>query len=181
METPVSFSDRMSGAPVFSAEGVATFYVEQVRENGCAFLSLNGEMRSEEQLVIEALRLLTREWPGLLTLGELEETLTSHPDKMGRLAELLLEGFTSRILEIRTLPLACAQTFAERPRVNAVVRQQARQGAFVTNAQHVIVRLPDETAQAVLQLADGSRTHAEPTAALHALLPTEPTDPGWRR
>jgi methyltransferase-like protein/2-polyprenyl-3-methyl-5-hydroxy-6-metoxy-1,4-benzoquinol methylase len=75
------------------------------------------------------------------------------------LAENLFQAFTAEVVELHAHPPALALEPGEHPRAPAFARQQARDGAWVTNAFHQMVNLDPATRQ-LLRHLDGRHDHA---------------------
>jgi methyltransferase-like protein len=81
---------------------------------------------------------------------------------LGRiLYEMMLTGF----VDLHVFDFPCEERVTERPRATRIARYQAAHSSQVTSVRHINMSL-DETGRRLVQLLDGTRTHAETAAAL---------------
>jgi hypothetical protein len=124
-------------------------------------------------LAVTGLRLLAGRWPLGAFFAELvveaREELASTGSALTddetasqaeSLAAVLLAGFASRCVLLRSLPPPFVSLASDRPSASPLARHQARSGALVTNLRHDPVQL-DLPARQLLQLLDGTHDRRE--------------------
>jgi SAM-dependent methyltransferase len=114
-------------------------------------------------LLPRAIAVLEGFWPGTLAFEDLREQLGADA---GELADALLHGFRSGVVEPHVDPPRWAQTAGERPRASALARLQAAESIDVTNLRHENVRMEEAAARRLLRLLDGTRDHTAILAEL---------------
>lgn len=77
-----------------------------------------------------------------------------------RLCRFLLQLYSAGVVELRSLPLACARTAAKRPLASPVVQWQIRRGSVVTSLAHTPIQVQDEIGRRLLLSLDGTRDRA---------------------
>lgn len=129
----------------------------------------HGTLKTDHRLSKAALRLLGEAWPQAVAFADLVEQASSplsrsseaRPQLDGEvdaLADILFRAFCAGQVRLHRGPLPLTTSIGERPMASLCARWQARRQTLVTNLQHILVLLDDETARRLLILADGSRT-----------------------
>jgi SAM-dependent methyltransferase len=114
-------------------------------------------------LLPRAIAVLEGSWPATLAFEDLRDQLGADT---GELADALLHGFRSGVVEPHVDPPRWAQTPGERPRASALARLQAAESIDVTNLRHENVRMEETAARRLLRLLNGTRDHAAILAEL---------------
>jgi methyltransferase-like protein len=104
-------------------------------------------------------------WPDALSFEELlrrSQALLPGRKAAEEDEQMLMEAMyvltSSGIAAFTAWPPAVTTEISSRPKVSALVREQAQSGPIVTNQLHQAVRLEDETVRRFVQLLDGTRT-----------------------
>lgn len=126
-------------------------------ENGrVTFTGANGSnLTTDHASVIAALERVIAAWPAILPIAEL---MPPQPDLEQRLivTEALLRCYSAALATLHAEPAAFGTSAATHPRVPAIARLQAAEGAMVANLRHEATTL-DEPARLLVTLLDGTR------------------------
>jgi len=138
-----------------------------------------------------ALARLTGVWPRRLPFAELEAgawrvgagAATGSPGPAARknLCAFLLEAIAARLVFCHGFCPRTVNVPGSRPLAFPPARVQAGTGEFVVSAFHLILRLEQPAARALLALLDGTRSREELLQAMTTLVAREPTERagGW--
>jgi len=158
-----NFSDKLKGLWVASP-------LRHSRESKDGIVEFSSEWRkgtlqTNDAATIAALLYLEKLWPRGETFPSLlEHASASLPSEV---LDKAAEEFTKNILalagkgaiELRSHPVAVADTISTRPVASSLARVQARGQSVVTTILHTQVDLKDEPTRRCLQLLDGTCDH----------------------
>jgi hypothetical protein len=127
-----------------------------------------------------AFRILKQRWPATVPFEDLcHLAVQDQPPPAGgelearqAIAAILFEGYRAGVVDFRKVPVRCATTVSERPKVWGFARQQVHRRESVTTLRGDNLRIGDDDGKRLLDLLDGSRGLEE----IRALM--EPQKPG---
>ncbi|MDP2710378.1 MAG: methyltransferase regulatory domain-containing protein [Solirubrobacteraceae bacterium] len=129
------------------------------------FTGANGSnLTTDHGVVIAALERVIAAWPAILPIAELWPSDALAEDRQ-IVCEALLRCYSAALASVHAEPAAFGTSAATHPRVTAMARLQAREGALVANLRHDAVTL-DDPARALVMLLDGTRDRAALLAGL---------------
>lgn len=165
-----------------ASSAVATEEADQQGEGKITFRRGTSILKTNDQVVIAAMRKLREVWPNSLAFAELAAMARSqaagrpipvNADVMSnetqRLAETMLRCFTTDQVDLHIQPPVFANSVSDRPKCSELARLQAEVETVVTNRRHSTIRLDDLQRQ-VLRALDGSRDQAALVRRLSELI-----------
>lgn len=124
-------------------------------------------METDFPLAKAAIQILGEIWPESLGFDELLRQARARLDSPAdsgedaeALAEILLQTYSTGLVEFHLHEPAHARQPSERPLASPLARLQIRRGAAVTTCRHETILVADGLAQKLLALLDGSRDRA---------------------
>jgi methyltransferase-like protein len=126
-------------------------------------------LTTDHPLVIEALQRAARAWPAAVWVRDLVAPQATDAER-GALCDALLRSYAANLVALHVHPPQLVTTPGDAPRTTALARQQAREGAVVTNLRHASVRIEDDLGRQLVTLLDGTRDRAALAAELRAFL-----------
>ena len=126
-------------------------------------------LTTDHPLVVEALQRAARAWPAAVWVRDLVAPDATDAER-GALDDALLRSYAANLVALHVHPPRLMTTPSDTPRTNALARQQAREGAVVTNLRHASVRIEDELGRHLVTLLDGTRDRAALADELRAFL-----------
>ncbi|MCM2370146.1 methyltransferase regulatory domain-containing protein [Aporhodopirellula aestuarii] len=138
---------------------------EQTTGDTAEFVHSDGRrLKCSSDATSQLLGRLADAWPGTVSVQSLLEA-EGLPSELsgqdeGRLADFLLRGFATGMIELRTTPIRLPDQQQERPQTNAMNRVLAKSMGQVVSARHTTISLNDLNRR-IVPLLDGSRDRAE--------------------
>jgi methyltransferase-like protein/SAM-dependent methyltransferase len=147
--------------PELAARGVQRF-------TGPKQLSL----ATDHPLAKAALSHLGQIWPGAIAWNDLLKEVSATPDAEATsvLGNVLWGACCSGMLELYLRPPRFATKVHKRPKASALARWQAWRGTVVTNLCHKNIEIKGALERHLLQLLNGTRTHAQLATDLAAAI-----------
>jgi SAM-dependent methyltransferase len=124
---------------------------------------------TDHPLVIDALKRAAGAWPAALWVRDLLGPEAGDAERAA-LCDALLRSYAANLVALHVHPPRLTTTAGDAPQTSALARQQAREGAVVTNLRHASVRIEDELGRRLVTLLDGTRDREALAAALAAFL-----------
>jgi methyltransferase-like protein/2-polyprenyl-3-methyl-5-hydroxy-6-metoxy-1,4-benzoquinol methylase len=148
------------------------FYIsanlEQVSDDGrvLQFKNQRGTVSTERPLLKVMLKLLSTQWPQLLSFSDLVEQSRklhgkSSPEDETEIAEMLLMCYSRGIIELHTEAQKFITHVSERPCTTALVRLLMTQGNHVVNLRCEYFKIENTVCLQILPYLDGKHTHAD--------------------
>jgi cyclopropane fatty-acyl-phospholipid synthase-like methyltransferase/methyltransferase-like protein len=132
-------------------------------------LADGAEFEIAHPLISTALKHLSSEWPRTVSFVELLDHISSSPagsaggflsnTDAGLLAEALLQGYESGLLDLHVRPRPVVNQVSAHPRCTMLARIQARDTEFATSQLHKFVRFEDALSRYLVSLLDGTLDH----------------------
>jgi SAM-dependent methyltransferase len=123
------------------------------------FTGANGSnLTTDHAAVIAALQRVTAAWPAILPIGDLWPA-DAEPEEREVICEAIMRCYSAALAGVHTQPATFGTSAATRPRVTAMARLQAQEGAMVANLRHEPTTL-DDPARVLVTLLDGTRDRA---------------------
>jgi methyltransferase-like protein/trans-aconitate methyltransferase len=121
------------------------------------------ELETAHPLVLEALSILSSNWPcevhfqQLLTEASSKAVGVKETDKSWILAGALSKAYRTGFLQFHVAAHQLTQTVSRCPAVSKLVRAQLASGVNATNQLHVVMKFPDRLSRRLVELLDGTR------------------------
>jgi hypothetical protein len=156
-------------------EGLAVSTQAEVRgepgpDGTVAFEGPTGStVTTDHPLVIDALKRTAGAWPAAVWVRDLLGPEAGDAER-ATLCDALLRSYAANLVALHVHPPRLTTTAGDAPQTSALARQQAREGAVVTNLRHASVRIEDELGRRLVTLLDGTRDREALAAELAAFL-----------
>jgi hypothetical protein len=156
-------------------EGLAVSTQAEVRgepgpDGTVAFEGPTGStVTTDHPLVIDALKRAAGAWPAAVWVRDLLGPEAGDAERAA-LCDALLRSYAANLVALHVHPPRLTTTAGDAPQTSALARQQAREGAVVTNLRHASVRIEDELGRRLVTLLDGTRDREALAAELAAFL-----------
>jgi len=124
---------------------------------------------TDHPLVIDALKRAAGAWPAAVWVRDLLGPEAGNAERAA-LCDALLRSYAANLVALHVHPPRLTTTAGDAPQTSALARQQAREGAVVTNLRHASVRIEDELGRRLVTLLDGTRDREALAAELAAFL-----------
>lgn len=137
-----------------------------------------GTIRTDNPLMIAAIRRLENIWPRALRFEDLQSSILralpesaepKHVELSRDLARAFLQLADMSLVDLRSYHFPLAHGVSEKPVASCLARLMVRDGGLVTTQLHTNVKLEDSASRKLLELLDGTRDRR----ALAATLLTE--------
>jgi SAM-dependent methyltransferase/methyltransferase-like protein len=121
------------------------------------------ELETAHPLIVEALKVLSANWPcqvhfgRLLTEASSKVTGVDQPDNSWTLAEALSKAYRTGFLHLHVGPRQLTNAVSQYPAVSKLARLQLASGETATNQLHVAMKFPDRLSRRLVELLDGTR------------------------
>jgi hypothetical protein len=124
---------------------------------------------TDHPLVIDAVKRAAGAWPAAVWVRDLLGPEAGDAERAA-LCDALLRSYAANLVALHVHPPRLTTTAGDAPQTSALARQQAREGAVVTNLRHASVRIEDELGRRLVTLLDGTRDREALAAELAAFL-----------
>jgi len=109
----------------------------------------------------KALEILCEAWPQAVPFSKLASECASSPEEEARLMAFVIRVAMSGMIQFRLTPVPLVSNPGPTPTASPFARWEARRTNAVTSLAHTRIKLENDSALALLELLDGTRTREQ--------------------